>query len=93
MRTGGYTCYSGSGANLPEDRKANNFGYCWMICPFAVNSPWPESFSGVPVAQRTEHTTTSGQMRIHLKNAVPGWICWDNNCYNYTTSGTRYFRV
>ena len=91
MRAGGYTCYSGS--NLPEDKKADNFGYRWMICPFAINSPWPESFSGVPIAQRTEHTTTSGQMRMNVRGAAVGWICLDSSCYYFTASGTRYFRV
>lgn len=91
-------------ANYPLKSRTKALGYTWKLCPYSIkyeeeyydnNLPGPSNHPdlynnpGWAALNTTEHTLTSGTM--NYKNS--GWICWDPNCYYYTTvnSGIYFF--
>jgi hypothetical protein len=52
-------------------------------------NPELRSDSWVPFTT-SPHTTTSGRM-TYKHSGYPGFICWDPNCYYYTTNSGYYF--
>lgn len=82
-----------SSGNLPANKHnkdgvdPSKAGHCYKLCPYSTDN----TTSTQPV--KTEHTQTKGRMRTQPMPGVTGWMCWDDNCYFYTTlkPGRRYF--
>ena len=64
-------------------------GHCYKLCPYSTDNV--ES----PIGNKTVHAQTKGRMKTHSRGHSHGWMCWDDNCYYYTTAlpGRRYFEV
>ena len=68
-------------APIVKKRPNRAAGYSWRPCPYS-----PCDFSGrIPDNQKEIHPTTSGYMRLHIRDghSLTGWICLDNNCPFY----------
>ena len=83
---------------------SSTYGYSYKKCPYSLsykNQYYVEGYNGnstnpnlpIPDGQITEHTTTSGNMIIHHRGSVYGFVCWDDLCYYYVNNGVRYFEV
>jgi len=81
--------------NLPVNKRNKDgvditkAGHCYKLCPYAEENSRSDNPNKVP------HSQTVGRMQMYSKGRVYGWICWDDNCYYYTTElpGRRYFEV
>lgn len=82
----------------------SSYGYSYRKCPYSQSYKeafYVEGYNGnstnpnlpIPDGQITIHTTTSGNMFIHSRGGVYGFICLDDDCYFYTTYGYRYFEI
>ncbi len=81
--------------NLPSNKRNKDgvdpqkAGYCWKLCPYSTDNTTSSGYV------KTDHYQTRGRMKFHSQGRKPGWMCWDDNCYYYTTElpGRRYFEV
>lgn len=79
--------------NLPVNKRnrdgvdISKAGYCWKLCPYSTDNTTHSGYV------KTNHTQTKGRMQFYSKGSKPGWICWDDNCYYFTTElpNRRYF--
>jgi len=79
-------------------------GHTWKLCPYSDNYYNAYYINGdignstdayiranAPAIITTEHTYTEGTMSTWVRDGVPGFMCWDDNCYYYVTYGKRFF--
>jgi hypothetical protein len=81
--------------NLPVNKRNRDgvdivkAGHCYKLCPYSTDN------DNSDIVNKTDHTQTRGRMKTHSRGRSHGWMCWDDNCYYYTTEmpGRRFFEV
>jgi hypothetical protein len=55
--------------------------YNWKVCPFST----VDQSGRIPSNQKSIHTTTSGRMRLSIRDGYDGvgWVCDDPKCSYY----------
>ena len=85
------------------DIKESSFRFYHIKCHHATESTVHEVLDRKPLSQTfgqmitisgsdiDSHTVTSGIMIKHNKGSKYGWLCVDDNCPYYISTGRRYF--
>jgi len=91
--------------NLPQHKKHEHEGYCWMPCAYHRSDHWTqEQIDAMRDRTRTMLGLESWQdplegfsdhgdyyMRLHAKGNIWGYECTYSGCPYYVTYGERYF--
>lgn len=91
--------------NLPQHKKNEHSGYCWMPCAYHRGDDWTvEQIEAGQVRTRTMLDLEDWQdplegwndhgdyyMELHAKGNVWGFQCTSDDCPYYVTYGVRYF--
>jgi hypothetical protein len=79
--------------NLPQFKRNDHSGHCWMPCPYSTDSSdeRSETMLGFIPGTRIDHGDYF--MQTTAKGSVYGWVCTYSGCPYLLTEGQAYFYV
>jgi hypothetical protein len=82
--------------NLPQHKRNDHTGHCWMPCPYSTDSSADRSQAmwdvyGHPVLPQVDHG--DAYMQTDSNGTVWGWRCTYSGCSYETTYNKPYFYV
>jgi hypothetical protein len=78
--------------NLPEYKRLNHEGHCWMPCPYSLDSSDGRSETMLGFVP-TKNDHGDHYMQTTSNGTSWGWRCTYDNCPYLVANGTRYFYV
>jgi len=79
--------------NLPQHKKHDHVGHCWMPCPYSTDSSAERSVTmlGFSVGTKVDHGIY--YMKTQARGSVWGYECTFDSCPYYIGENIRYFYV